>query len=104
MKTGALKCRVLNPRQFSINLSIEAAELLEHFRYKDSKEVKEYLKDPKNKMEVSHELADCMHAIAMMALGCNIDISESFEKKIELTAKKYPIEKAKGNNKKYNQL
>lgn len=92
------------PKDCAINLSIEAGEVLEHFRYKTDKEIREHLKDGEYKTEVANELADCMHAIAMIALECDIDLSKSFEKKIELTGKKYPIEKAKGNNKKYSQL
>jgi len=91
-------------KDLAIGVSTEAAELLEHFRFKSEKEVEEMFKDLKKKEEIGEEMIDVIWFIFRMAQKYNIDISEAFDKKIEKSEKKYPIEKAKGSNKKYTEL
>lgn len=82
------------PANLSKAISIEAAELLEHFLWDDNF----------NKDEVSDELADiivyCMH----MADSLDVNIEDIINKKMDKNEKKYPVEKAKGTSKKYNKL
>lgn len=91
-------------KDLAVALIIEGAELLEHFRFKGDKEVEELFKDPKKKEEIEDEMADILYFLSRLAQKYNIDLSEAFERKMENGAKKYPIEKAKGSNKKYNEL
>lgn len=93
-----------NAKELAIALSIEASELLEIFRFKSLKEVEEMFKDPKKKEEISDEMADVLYFLSRLAQKYDIDLSEAFERKMIKSAKKYPIEKAKGNNKKYTEL
>lgn len=82
------------PENLAKSISIEAAELLEHFQWN-----KEYNKD-----EVVDELADVLNYCILMADALNVDVKEIVLNKIEKNAIKYPIKKSKGKSTKYNKL
>jgi NTP pyrophosphatase (non-canonical NTP hydrolase) len=93
------------PKELAIDMSIEAGELLELFLWKSNEEIAEKLNsDKKYKEDVLDELADVVHACLGFANAANIDLASAVIKKIEKTAKKYPVEKAKGQKKKYTEL
>ena len=79
------------PENLAKSISIEAAELLEHFQWG-----KEY-----NLEEVSEELADVLIYCIYMADSLDLDIYEIILNKMKKNAIKYPIDKSKGNAKKY---
>jgi NTP pyrophosphatase (non-canonical NTP hydrolase) len=85
-------------------LIIEAAELLEHFRWKNESEVKALFENPEKKNEIEEEMADILYFLLRMAQRYNIDLSDALEKKLEKNEKRYPVEKFKGSNKKYNEF
>ncbi len=86
-------------------ISIESGELQEHFLWKKSVDVMSQLEsDPKFKDEVSEELADVVMYCLNFANAINIDLSSTIKNKIKKNNEKYPVEKSKGNAKKYNQL
>jgi len=89
-----------SPKNLAISISLEAAELLEHFQWLKENEELHFNK----KHEISEELADIFNYLIMLAGDLGIDIIESAKKKIEENGKKYPIEKAKGSMKKYRDL
>lgn len=91
-----------NPKEIAIDISVEAAEILEHFQWKTNEEIEEYVKTHKN--DVAEELSDTLHGILLMANALNIDLKEAFHKKMDKNEKKYPIEKAKGKHLKYTEL
>jgi len=91
-----------NPKDSAISLSLEAAEVLEHFQWKSAEEMKAHV--VKNKIDVSEELADVLYWVLLMCNDLDIDISEAFIAKLAKNAKKYPVEKSKGNHKKYTEL
>lgn len=91
-----------NPKDMALSLSLESGEVMEHFQWKNEKEIEEYLKLHRD--EVSKELADVLYWLLLMSEDLEINLSESFIKKLNENAKKYPVEKAKGNHKKYNEL
>jgi len=93
-----------NAKDLAIALSIEASELLEIFRWKDSKEVELLFKDNIKKENIEDEMADILYFLVRIAQRYNLDLSEALEKKMEKNEKKYPIDKAKGSNKKYNEF
>lgn len=82
------------PENLSKSISIEAAELLEHFQWG-----KEY-----DKMEVADELADVLIYCMYMADAMGFDIKEIIQNKMAKNAMKYPVDKARGNAKKYTEL
>lgn len=93
-----------NPKDLAIGAITEAAELLEPFRFKSEEQMYAMLEDPAKREHIGDELADTLYCIVRMAQKCGIDLSSAFEKKVEKNAKKYPIDKAKGQNKKYTEL
>ena len=91
-----------NPKDLAISLNLEASEVLEHFQWKSEQEMKDYIKNHKD--EVGDELADVLYWVLLMAANMNIDVVAASERKLEKNAKKYPVEKSKGNHKKYTEL
>jgi dCTP diphosphatase len=89
-----------SPKNLAISISIEAAELLEHFQWAAEDEALTIEK----KQEVAKELADIFNYVVMLAEDLGIDVVESSKEKIEENRKKYPVEKAKGSAKKYGDL
>jgi NTP pyrophosphatase (non-canonical NTP hydrolase) len=90
------------PKDLAISLSLEAAEVLEHFQWKSSKEIEKYIKDSKE--DIADELADVFNYLLLMSHDFKIDLIKSAENKIKKSALKYPVEKAKGKHTKYNKL
>jgi NTP pyrophosphatase (non-canonical NTP hydrolase) len=93
-----------NPKDLAIGLITESSELLEHFRFKSNAEMEEMFKNPEKKTAISEEVADAFYFILRFAQKYNIDLSDAIEKKMAKNEQKYPVEKAKGSNKKYNEL
>jgi dCTP diphosphatase len=91
-----------NPKDLAISLSLEASELLEHFQWKSPEEIQAHL--AKNKGEVAEELADVLYWVLLIAHDLEIDVVSASQDKMTKNDKKYPIEKAKDNHRKYNEL
>jgi NTP pyrophosphatase (non-canonical NTP hydrolase) len=91
-----------NPKDMALSLSLEAAELLELMQWRNGAELDQHL--VANKMRLGEELSDVLGWILLIASDQGIDLADAFEKKIELNKRKYPIEKAKGSAKKYDEL
>lgn len=89
------------PKDIAISLALEAAEVLEHFQWKTDAELEEYIK--KYKEEIGDELSDVLYWILTMSHELHIDMVKAFNDKMIKNEKKYPIEKSKGNHRKYNQ-
>lgn len=82
------------PENLAKSIGIEAAELLEHFQWDN-----EF-----NSEAVQEELADVLIYCLSMADVLDVSVKEIIMKKLEKNAQKYPIEKSKGNSKKYTEL
>ena len=91
-----------SPKDLAISLSIEAAELLEHFRWKNNKEVDTYIKS--HKKDIEDEYADVLYAILLIAKTLDINPEEALNNKLKKIDKKYPVDKAKGRHEKYTEL
>jgi len=91
-----------DPKNLSLALGIEAAELQEIFLWKTSEESKNL--SQKDISRVSDEIADIFIYLTYLCYEFKIDLFDTTLKKIEKNAIKYPIEKSKGSNKKYNEL
>lgn len=92
-----------NPKDLAIGMSTEANELLDLFRFKSEKEILQKFNEPDFKNKVRYELADVVFFILRFSQMNNIDISKALEDKMKISAAKYPVETAKGSNKKYNE-
>lgn len=85
-----------NGKDLAIGLSVEASELLESFLWKNPEDV--------NQDKVREELADVLNYAFQMADKYGLDIKQIMLDKIRRNAEKYPVSKAKGSAKKYNEL
>ena len=85
-----------NGKDLAIGLSIEASELLECFLWKKPEDA--------SIDKIREELADVLNFAFQMADKYNLDIKEIMLDKIQRNANKYPVEKAKGSAKKYDEL
>ena len=91
-------------KDLAIGVSTEAAELLEHFRFKSKEEIKAFFEDAKKREDIEDEMADVLFFLLRMAQRYDIDLAKALERKIEKNGQKYPVEKAKGKNHKYTEL
>ena len=85
-----------NTKDLSLALSIEANELLEVFLWKSA--------DQADIEKVKEELADVFAYAFLLADSYGLDVKEIIFDKINKNAEKYPIERSKGNARKYNEL
>jgi NTP pyrophosphatase (non-canonical NTP hydrolase) len=85
-----------NSKDLAVAISVEANELLELFLWKQNEEA--------DKEKIKEELADIFAFAFLLAQKNGLDVKEIVLEKIKSNAEKYPIDKAKGTAKKYNQL
>ena len=91
-----------SPKNLSMALSTEVAEITEHFQWLTEEQSKNL---PQNKLdEVETELADTLIYLIRIADKLDIDLLAAALRKIELNKQKYPVDKSKGNAKKYTEL
>lgn len=85
-----------NPKDLALAISIEAGELLELFLWKNAEDA--------NIEKVKEELADILSFAFLLADKYGFEIEQIVLAKIKINAAKYPVDKAKGTAKKYNEL
>jgi NTP pyrophosphatase (non-canonical NTP hydrolase) len=85
-----------NPKDLALAINIEAGELLEVFLWKNAEDA--------NPEKIKEELADVFAFAFLLADKYKFDVKEIILDKINKNGEKYPIEKAKGTAKKYNEL
>jgi dCTP diphosphatase len=91
-----------SPKNLAIALSVEAAELLEHFQWLSDGEAAALSAETRAK--VREELADVLLYLIRLADKLDLDLIASATEKLTLNAAKYPIEKARGHARKYTEL
>ena len=85
-----------NPKDLALAISIESAELLELFLWKNAEDA--------NTEKVKEELADIFSFAFLLAEKYGFDVKDIVLEKIKRNGEKYPVGKSKGNAKKYNEL
>jgi NTP pyrophosphatase (non-canonical NTP hydrolase) len=85
-----------NPKDLALAINVEAGELLELFLWKNSESA--------NTEKIKEELADVFAYAFLLAEKYNLDVKEIVLDKISKNGEKYPVEKAKGTAKKYDEL
>ena len=85
-----------NPKDLALAINIEAGELLELFLWKNAEEA--------NKEKVKEELADVLAFSFLLANKYGFDVKQIVLDKIKQNGEKYPVNKAKGTAKKYDEL
>ncbi len=90
------------PKDVALSLLLEAAELAEHFQWKDETEVAAHVEARRG--EIADELSDVLYWVLIMANDAGINLGQAFQDKLRKNAQKYPVEKAKGRHSKYSEL
>ena len=91
-----------SPKNFSMAMIVECAELVEHFQWLTDEQSKDLSAETLD--EVSLEMADIMIYLIRLADKLDVDLLDTVKRKMILNAEKYPIEKSKGLATKYNKL
>ena len=94
--------RFHNPKDMALSLVLEAAEVLEHFQWKNGKVMNAHVL--KNKSKIGDELSDVLYWVFLMASDLKIDLPKVFVDKMKENDQKYPVAKAKGRSTKYTDL
>lgn len=91
-----------SPKNLCMALGVEVSEIIEHFQWLTEEQSNNLDRNKLN--EVSTELADTLLYLVRLADKLDIDLLAAALNKIELNSQKYPVDKSKGNAKKYTEL
>jgi len=91
-----------SPKNLSMALSVEVAELVEVFQWLTEEQSRRL--PPSTKQAAEEEIGDVTILLLALADELGVDVLEAARKKLERNRAKYPIEKARGRAKKYNEL
>ncbi len=92
------------PKNLSMALAAEAAELMEHFLWATPEASRAVVADVAKLQKISEELADVVIYALEFANVTGLDVAAAIEAKMVTNAKKYPVEKARGRAEKYTEL
>ena len=90
------------PKNLATALTVEVAELLEHFQWLREGSSAEL--GPDRLADVRQELADVLIYLVMLADQLDVDLLQAARYKLERNAEKYPVDKVRGTSKKYTEL
>lgn len=93
-----------SPKNLSMAIATEAAELMEHFLWQSPDASREQMEADKLRKQVAEELADVFIFAIEFANVTGLDIASIIEAKMQRNAEKYPVEKARGRSTKYTEL
>ena len=91
-----------SPKNLASALTVEAAELLEHFQWLTEAQSRELPAD--KRVAVGEEMADVLLYLLRLSDQLNIDLVDAAKRKLALNAAKYPVDKSRGTSKKYTEL
>lgn len=91
-----------NPKELAVAITAEAGELLQHFVWQTAEQSEQRVAE--RKTEIQSEIADVAILLFELADNCGIDLAAAMRDKLAHNEERYPVAKAKGSNKKYNEL
>lgn len=91
-----------SPKNLAMALSVESAELLERFQWMT--EEASQSPDAAELARIREELGDVLNYLIRIADKLDIDLLDAATKKIRMNELKYPIERSRGNSKKYTEF
>ena len=89
------------PRNLAVALSVEAAELLEHFQWMDEAASAQLPAD--KRVQIGEEMADVLLYLIRLSDKLGVDLAEAAQRKLQLNAAKYPADKVRGSSRKYTE-
>ncbi len=90
-----------SPLNLVVAISVEAGELLELFQWSLPDERRPR---PDQRIAVEHEVADLVILLSYLASDLGIDIETAVQDKLAINAERYPVDRSRGNAKKYDEL
>jgi dCTP diphosphatase len=84
-----------SPKNLSMALIVEAAELVEHFQWLT--EAQSHALAPEKRREVEEEIADVFIYLTRLSDLLGVDLMQAAERKIALNEQKYPADKVRGS-------
>lgn len=91
-----------SPKDLAVAITAEAGELLQHFVWQSPQQSVQKALD--KKPEIASEIADVAILLFEMADNLDLDLAQIMRNKLARNNERYPVEKARGSNKKYNEL
>jgi NTP pyrophosphatase (non-canonical NTP hydrolase) len=85
------------PKNLSMSIAIEAAELMEHFQWLDHGQSDQVASDESWREEIASEMADILAYLLSLANALEIDLSQTFLAKMQRNERKYPIDSVLGH-------
>jgi NTP pyrophosphatase (non-canonical NTP hydrolase) len=92
------------PKNLSMALAAEAAELMEHFLWVAAEDSRAVTNDPTKRAKIAEELADVVIYALEFANITQLDVAAAIEAKMTANALRYPVEKSRGRAEKYTEL
>lgn len=90
-----------SPKNLAMAMIVEAGELVEQFQWLTEQQSQTL--DPSRREQVAQELADVLIYLVRLADRLEIDLLDAAARKIELNSRKYPVERARGSARKYDE-
>jgi NTP pyrophosphatase (non-canonical NTP hydrolase) len=91
-----------NPKEMAIGITAEAGELLQHFVWQSPEQSERRACDRRE--EIGSEIADVAILLFELADNLELDLATIMRAKLARNAERYPVNKSRGSNKKYNEL
>lgn len=91
-----------NLRTLSTSIVLEAAELAEHTQWARDADLEEVVN--RRKPRIEQEIADIVILLTYLVTDLDIDVEKAVAEKLQLNAQKYPVERARGSSRKYDEL
>jgi dCTP diphosphatase len=91
-----------NPKDLSVAIAAEAGELMQHFVWQQDYQIAGRVEAKRD--EIASEIADVAILLFELADNLGMNLGEVMERKISNNESRYPVEKARGNNRKYSEL
>lgn len=91
-------------KELTIGIVTEGSELLEILRFKSDNEIEALFKSSRKREIVEDEMADVLFFVVRLAQRYDIDLTSALRRKIKKNEIRYPVSKAKGSNKKYDEM
>jgi NTP pyrophosphatase (non-canonical NTP hydrolase) len=91
-----------SPKEMAVAITAEAGELLQHFVWQNAEQSERRITERRE--EIASEMADIAILLLEMADNCGVDLAQAVKAKLARNEERYPVDKARGSNKKYNEL
>ncbi len=91
-----------NPKELAVAITAEAGELLQHFVWQNAEQSERRVVEKRG--EIQSEIADVAILLFELADNCGIDLAAAMRAKLARNEQRYPVDKARGSNAKYDEL